>query len=137
MHVCAMCVHVCANVCAMCAHVCAMCVHVCAMCAHVRAMCAHVRAMCAHVCAMCAHVCAMCAHVCAMCVRAYSAASVVSDTLQPTRLLRPCSSQGKNTGVGCHFRLQGLFPTQGLNLYALHLLHWQAASLPWSHLGSL
>ena len=24
-------------------------------------------------------------------------------------------SSGKNTGVGCHFRLQGIFPTQGLN----------------------
>ena len=30
-------------------------------------------------------------------------------------------------GVGCHFLLQGIFPTQGLNLY---LLHWQADSLP-------
>ena len=25
---------------------------------------------------------------------------------QPTRLPRPWDSQGKNTGVGCHFRLQ-------------------------------
>ena len=38
-------------------------------------------------------------------------ASVVSDSvwpygLQPTRLLRPCDSPGKNTGVGCHFLLQ-------------------------------
>ena len=24
-------------------------------------------------------------------------------------------SSGKNTGVGCHARLQGIFPTQGLN----------------------
>ena len=24
-------------------------------------------------------------------------------------------SQGKNTGVGCHALLQGIFPTQGLN----------------------
>ena len=24
-------------------------------------------------------------------------------------------SSGKNTGVGCHFLLQGIFPTQGLN----------------------
>ena len=29
---------------------------------------------------------------------------------------------GKNTGVGCHFLLQGIFPTQGLNL---GLLHWK------------
>ena len=38
-------------------------------------------------------------------------ASVVSDSvrphgLQPTRLLRPWGSPGKNTGVGCHFLLQ-------------------------------
>ena len=37
-------------------------------------------------------------------------ASVVSDSvrphgLQPTRLLRPWDSPGKNTGVGCHFLL--------------------------------
>ena len=35
--------------------------------------------------------------------------------------------------MGCHFTLQGIFPTQGSNL---HLLHWQADSLPLSHLGS-
>ena len=26
-----------------------------------------------------------------------------------------CRVPGKNTGVGCHFLLQGIFPTQGLN----------------------
>ena len=41
---------------------------------------------------------------------------------------------GKNTGVGCHCLLQGISPTQGPNPY---LLHWQAGSLPLSHLGSL
>ena len=30
----------------------------------------------------------------------------------------------------------GVFPTQGLNLGLLHLLPWQADSLPLSHLGS-
>ena len=35
--------------------------------------------------------------------------------LEPTRLLHPWDSPGKNTGVGCHFLLQGIFPTQGLN----------------------
>ena len=43
------------------------------------------------------------------------------------------NSPGKNIGMGCHFLLQGIFPTQGLNP---HLLHWQADSLPLSHLGS-
>ena len=37
---------------------------------------------------------------------------------------------GKNTGVGCHFLLQGIFLTQGLNMHLLCLLHWQADSLP-------
>ena len=32
--------------------------------------------------------------------------SVRSHGLQPTRLLRPWDSPGKNTGVGCHFLLQ-------------------------------
>ena len=37
---------------------------------------------------------------------------------------------GKNTGVACHALLQGIFPTQELNLSLLGLLHWQASSLP-------
>ena len=36
--------------------------------------------------------------------------------LQPTRLLCPGDFPGKDTGVGCHFLLQGIFPTHGLNL---------------------
>ena len=32
------------------------------------------------------------------------------------RLFCPRRSSGTNTGVGCHFLLQGIFPTQGLNL---------------------
>ena len=35
---------------------------------------------------------------------------------------------GKNTGVGCHFLLQGIFLTQGQN-QCLLLLHWRAGSL--------
>ena len=31
---------------------------------------------------------------------------------------------------GCHFLLQGIFLTQGLNLCLLRVLHWQADSLP-------
>ena len=33
----------------------------------------------------------------------------------PDSLLHPWDSPGKITGVGCHFLLQGIFPTQGLN----------------------
>ena len=45
---------------------------------------------------------------------------VMSDSfqpygLQPARLLCPWNSQGKNTGVGCHALLQGIFQTQGWN----------------------
>ena len=46
-------------------------------------------------------------------------------------------SPSKNTGVGCHFLLQGIFPTQRLNPHLLCLLHWQKDSLPLCHLGSL
>ena len=46
----------------------------------------------------------------------------------------PWKFPGKNAGVGCHFLLQGIFPTQGLILCLLHLLHWQVGSLPLSHL---
>ena len=41
-------------------------------------------------------------------------------------------SPGKNTGVGCHSLLQGIFPTQGLNPYLLQLLN----SYPWNFLLS-
>ena len=50
--------------------------------------------------------------------------------LYPARLLCLWDSPGKNTGVGSHALLQGIFPTQGSNLRLLHLLHWQAGSLP-------
>ena len=36
----------------------------------------------------------------------------------------------ENTGVGFHFLLQGIFPTQGWNHCLLYPLHWQASSLP-------
>ena len=46
--------------------------------------------------------------------------SVVSDSLRPhglypSRLLHPWNFPGKSTGVDCHFLLQGIFWTQGLN----------------------
>ena len=43
-----------------------------------------------------------------------------------TRLLYPRYFPGKNSGEGCHFSLQEIFPIQGSNLC---LLHWQAGSL--------
>ena len=43
---------------------------------------------------------------------------------------------GKNTGMGCHFLPQGIFPTQGLNRGLSCLLHWQVGSSPLVPLGS-
>ena len=52
--------------------------------------------------------------------------SVLSDSLRvrelsPARPLCPWDFPGKNTGMGCHFLLQGISPPQGWNP---RLLHW-------------
>ena len=57
-------------------------------------------------------------------------ASLRSHRLQPSPLSMGFFS--KNTRVGCHFLLQGIFWTQGLNL---HLLHWQTYPSPLCHKG--
>ena len=67
--------------------------------------------------------------------------SVVSHSLwcrglQPSRRLCPWDSPGKNTGMGCHFLLQGIFPTQGSSPSLLHLLLWKEDSSPLCYLGS-
>ena len=54
--------------------------------------------------------------------------SVMSDCsqphgLEPSRLLCPWNSPGKNPGVDCHFLLQGIFLTQGSNLGLLCCRH--------------
>ena len=49
------------------------------------------------------------------------------------RLLCPWDSPGKNTGVGCHALLQGIFPTQGSNP---GLLHGRQTPYCQSHQGS-
>ena len=36
----------------------------------------------------------------------------------------------RDTKEGCHALLPGIFPTQESNPPLLHLLHWQAGSLP-------
>ena len=41
----------------------------------------------------------------------------------PSRLLFPWDTLGKNTGVGCHALLQGIFLIQGSNPCLLQLLH--------------
>ena len=49
------------------------------------------------------------------------------------RLLHPWDFLGKITGVGCHFLLQGIFPTQGLDP---GLLHCRQTLYCLSHQGS-
>ena len=46
--------------------------------------------------------------------------SVVPNSVLPSKLFCPWNSPGKNTAVGCHSLLQGIFPIQGLNLDLLH-----------------
>ena len=72
-----------------------------------------------------------------LCVYVFSH-SVMSDTSgphgrQPTRLLCPWNSPGKNRAVSCHALLQGLFPTQGSNP---GLLHCRQILYQLSHQGS-
>ena len=52
---------------------------------------------------------------------------------KPTRLLCPCDFPGKSTRVGCHFLLQGIFPTKGWNP---GLLHYRQTLYYLSHQGS-
>ena len=56
--------------------------------------------------------------------------------LQCTRLVCPLDFPGNHMGVDCHFLLQGIFLSQGLNWSLLWLLHWRVDSLPPSHHGS-
>ena len=59
--------------------------------------------------------------------------SIMSASLRPhelqPRLLCPWDFSDKNTGVDCHFLLQGIFLTQGSNLHVLCLLYWQTEFL--------
>ena len=58
----------------------------------------------------------------------------MSDSLQPygslpARLLCPWDSPGKNTGVGCHALLLGIFPTQEPASIKIHLLLVESINL--------
>ena len=74
-------------------------------------------------------------------VKGWFSCSVVSDSCDPMDCSPPGSSVqgiaqarileqlviGKNTGMGCHFLLPGIFPTRGLNPGLLHcrwILYW-------------
>ena len=67
-----------------------------------------------------------------------NACSVISDSLRPcglycARLFYPWDFPGKNTGVGCHFLLQGIFLIQG---WCPHVLHCRWILNHLSHEGS-
>ena len=56
-----------------------------------------------------------------MCAQSLSCVQLLQPhRLQPARLLCPWDSPGKNSGVDYCFLLQGIFPTQELNLCLLH-----------------
>ena len=67
----------------------------------------------------------VCVCVCVCVMEYYSALDI--------RLLCSSNFPGKNTGVCCHFLLQGIFPTQGSNP---GLLHCKQILYRLSHLGS-
>ena len=54
-----------------------------------------------------------------MCVCSVLCDSLQHHGLQPARLLCPWEVPGKSTGVGCHFLLQGIFSTTGVEPLSL------------------
>ena len=86
----------------------------------------------------------VCARVLSWSVMSYS---LQSDGLQPSRLLSPWNFPDKNTGEGCHFLLQGVFPTQRSTLISWvscigrlvlsHCATWEALILEWSSINQL
>ena len=64
---------------------------------------------------------------------AQSCLTLQPHELKPVGLLCPWVFPGKNTGVGCHFLLQGIFLTQELNPGLPHCL--QADSVPYEPPG--
>ena len=124
------CVHVC--VCAhVCEHVC-MCVYVCVF-AHVCVcMC-----VCARMCmCVCTRVC-VCARLCAWAHGFSSVQLFVASWIVVCQAPLSRNFPGKNAGAGCHFLLQEIFLTRGLNPSLLGLPRGQADFfLPLSPLGS-
>ena len=67
--------------------------------------------------------------------------SVVSNSLQPgglwiTRLLYPWDFPGKNTGMGCYFPCQGIFPSRGKTVAVVSPTFFMT-SVTWEALTSL
>ena len=74
-------------------------------------------------------------HVCVCECCSVVSDSVVTPWTVPHQDPLSVGFPGKNTGLGCHFLLQGIFLTQGLNPNLLCLLCWQADSLPTAPTG--
>ena len=73
---------------------------------------------------------------CHWCCSVTKSCPTLYDPTEPTRLLCPWDSPGKNTGVGCHFLLQGIFLMQGSNHVSCIgrqvLYHWTTWEAPFS-----
>ena len=74
------------------------------------------------------------------CAHAYSVAKLCLTLLRPhglspNKLLCPWNFPGKINEAGCHFLLQRICSTQGLDPHLLCLLHWQVDSLSLVPLG--
>ena len=70
--------------------------------------------------------------VCACALSRFSRIRLFETLWTPARLLCPWDSPGKNTGVGCHALLQGIFLTQGSNQCLLCLLHCRQSRYCWA-----
>ena len=57
-----------------------------------------------------------------LCCAVFQSCPILCDSMDcsPPGFSAHGDSPGKNTGVSCHALLQGIFPTQGLNLGLLH-----------------
>ena len=75
--------------------------------------------------------CVICCYCVCVFVRSVAQSTLLRPHgLQSSRVLCPWDFPSKNTGVGCHFLLQGIFPTQGSNLHLLHcrqILYYQTS----------
>ena len=67
-----------------------------------------------------------------MCSVAQSCLTLWPHGVEPARLLWPWNFSGKNTGVGYHFLLQGIFQMRGSNVCVLSLPNWQIILYHWA-----
>ena len=80
----------------------------------------------------------MCGYVCMYVRRSVTSSIFCPSELELTRLLCPWDPPDRNTGVGSHSHLQGIFPTQGLNpglLYYRQILYQLSHQRSPIHIG--